>query len=110
MKWNRNRLSQYTYVHTYIIYSQTRNIFYAGVTSDPKKRLHYHNTSSSGFTQSGRPWIIVWLTEKASRMDSEHLEKKIKNLSRKRKLQFMRKYQDDIQKPEMIRSMWNKEN
>ncbi len=48
------------------------------------------------FTCKGTPWILVWSTPKYSRKDSMELEIKLKNLSRKRLIQFISKYSDDL--------------
>jgi putative endonuclease len=82
--------------YVYIIYSQSRNIFYTGISSNILKRLKYHNSAKDGFTYHSRPWQLIWSTCKESRAKAESLEKKIKNLSHLRKIKFMWKYQDGI--------------
>ena len=82
--------------YVYIIYSQARNIFYTGVTSNLSKRLQYHNNANNGFTSAGRPWKILWSTNKSSKLEAEVLEKKIKNLSKHRKIEFIKKYHTEI--------------
>ncbi|MES3016384.1 MAG: GIY-YIG nuclease family protein [Bacteroidota bacterium] len=45
--------------YIYILYSQSSDIYYAGYTSDPERRLLEHNTSlRTTFTSKHRPWII----------------------------------------------------
>ena len=87
--------------HVYILYSGSRDLFYVGVTNDLKKRLQQHNSKESGFTAWGVPWILLWATLKTSREEAELLEKKLKNLSRVRKIRFIRKYREGIQDEEL---------
>ena len=87
--------------HVYIIYSQSRNIFYTGITSDLHKRIYYHNNALDGFTSLGRPWKVLWSTSKPAKADALILEKKIKNLSRVRKIQFIEKYHNEILDPKL---------
>jgi putative endonuclease len=56
-----------------------------------------HNSSQEKFTKSGVPWIIIWSTNKKSRSEAVILETKLKNLSRKRTIEFILKYKDGLQ-------------
>ena len=76
------------YYHVYILYSPSKDLFYNGITTNISKRIYYHNNASDGFTAHGRPWKILWTTEKNSKPEAEILERKIKNLSRKRKFDY----------------------
>lgn len=40
----------------YIPYSEKLGQFYVGVSHDPEKRLHFHNSSLKGWTRRVRPW------------------------------------------------------
>ncbi|NNF33006.1 MAG: GIY-YIG nuclease family protein [Saprospiraceae bacterium] len=91
--------------YVYIIYSTSRNIFYTGISTNPIKRLQYHNNAKDGFTSHGRPWQLLWSTYIGSRSDAEALEKKIKNLSQQRKIHFMKKYHDGIYDAELFNSL-----
>ena len=44
----------------YILYSQSLDIYYKGISHHPELRLKYHNSSSKGWTKRGRPWILVF--------------------------------------------------
>jgi len=80
----------------YILFSRSTNSFYKGQTKNLLERLQRHNNGMEKFTCKGTPWILVWSTPKYSRKDSMELEIKLKNLSRKRLIQFISKYSDDL--------------
>jgi putative endonuclease len=74
--------------------------FYKGQTTDLNDRIKRHNLKQEKATQSGVPWILIWSTIKISRSDAVKLERKIKNLSRKRLMEFIIKYKDGIAGPD----------
>ena len=76
----------------YILYSPSRKQFYVGASINLKKRILQHNNRESSFTASGVPWHILWLTNKPTKLKAENLEKKLKNLSKKRKVDFIKKH------------------
>ena len=80
----------------YILYSHTKDTFYKGQTSDIEDRVNRHNSGYEKSTSLGRPWKLLWLTQKASRSEAISLETKLKNLSRKRLIQFMIKYNEGL--------------
>ena len=82
--------------YTYILYSKNIDTFYKGSTSDIADRLKRHNSGSEKYTHKGTPWILLWFTEKNSRSEAYKLEIKLKNLSRKRTIEFIIKYKEDI--------------
>jgi len=44
----------------YILYSQSADRFYIGISHDPETRLHYHNNAKKGYTRRGRPWKLMF--------------------------------------------------
>ena len=78
--------------HVYILYSAPLDRFYVGQTKDLPTRLAQHNASKSTYTATGIPWSLLWSTEKPNLKSAEDLESKLKNLTRIRKIKFMRKY------------------
>ena len=72
------------------------NKFYKGQTTNPKNRLHRHNNGMEIATKNGSPWILIWVCEKHSRAEAMKLEKKLKNLSVKRTIDFINKYKENI--------------
>jgi putative endonuclease len=47
-------------------------------------------------TQFGAPWILIWKIEKPDRSSAIILERKLKNLSRQRLIDFMNKYPEGL--------------
>jgi predicted GIY-YIG superfamily endonuclease len=63
----------------YILFSESADRYYVGVSSDPHRRLEFHNTKERGFTARYRPWKLVFIKEYTSRSEAQGAEKKIKN-------------------------------
>ena len=82
--------------YTYILYSIKLNAFYKGETINISDRLHRHNSGYEKFTKLGTPWILLWKEVKSSKSEAKQLERKLKNLSIKRTLQFILKYKDGV--------------
>lgn len=80
--------------YTYILYSSKLQRFYKGSCADIMQRLARHNSGGENATAAGRPWRLIWFTEKESRSEAVKLEFKLKNLSAIRLIQFIDKYQD----------------
>jgi putative endonuclease len=78
----------------YILYSSSLDMYYIGQTGNMANRLVQHNAGGEKFTSRGIPWQLVWTTNKATRSEALTLEKKIKNLNRKRLQDFMTKYSE----------------
>ncbi len=85
----------------YILYSESLDTYYKGQTSDLEDRLKRHNHKQEKATQNGVPWELVWFTEKPSRSEAIILERKIKNLSRKRTIDFIRKNNGGVAGPDV---------
>ena len=82
--------------YTYIIYSRKLDSFYKVATKNISDRLHRHNSGYEKATKSGVPWILVWKGEKATKSEAKLLERKLKNLSIKRTIEFILKYSEGI--------------
>jgi putative endonuclease len=55
-------------------------------------RIERHNNGYEKSTARYVPWILKWSTEKSNRIEARELERKLKNLSRKRLEEFILKY------------------
>jgi putative endonuclease len=69
----------------YILYSQKIDRFYIGFSSDVHQRLLKHNRVSKGFSNTGKPWILVYqevFQNKKEAMNRERQLKKWKNRER----------------------------
>lgn len=66
---------------------------YAGITVDLKRRIKEHNTSKLGakYTSARRPVKLVYSKKFRNRSLASKEENRIKNLSRKEKLQLVKK-------------------
>ena len=80
----------------YILYSEKMKSFYKGQTAQLNERLHRHNSGYEFATKRGVPWKVIWTTEKDSRSEAIVLERKLKNLSVKRTLEFILKYKQGV--------------
>lgn len=87
--------------HVYILYSASTDSYYKGQTSDLKDRLIRHNNKQEKATSFGAPWALVWSTTKETRQETLVLERKLKNLSRERTIQFIMKYKDRVASPDV---------
>jgi putative endonuclease len=89
----------------YILYSSIIDRFYVGQTSNPEKRIIEHNSGESPYTSTGIPWTLLWSVQKPSLRTAEDLEFKLKNLTRVRKIKFMRKYSQGIHDMDLLNSI-----
>ena len=73
----------------YIIYSEKRDRYYIGYTSDIASRLAKHNSGATTSTKSGRPWILSYKEEYSEKREAIKREKEIKK-------QKSRKYLENL--------------
>ena len=84
----------------YILYSESLNVFYKGQTNDLSDRINRHNKGQEKATQYGVPWKLVWSATRSTRSSAIILERKLKNLSRKRLIDFILKYHEGVEGPD----------
>jgi putative endonuclease len=84
----------------YILYSESLDMFYKGQTKNLSDRIMRHNMNQEKATQNGSPWTLVWSTKKPTRSSAMILERKLKNLSRKRLIDFILKYPEGVASPD----------
>jgi len=65
-----------------------------------KNRILRHNSGYEEATKPGIPWIPVWSTVKNDRSSATVLERKLKNLTRNRLINFMNKYSEGVVGPD----------
>ena len=85
----------------YVLYSKTTNLFYKGQTNDLGSRLARHNGGFEKYTRKGVPWVVIWKTCVGTRAEAIALERKLKNLSRKRLIEFINKYRQGCAGPDI---------
>ncbi len=78
--------------YVYILYPPKFNKYYIGQTNSFEKRLLRHNSGYENYTKSYIPWQLILTIEKPTRSQSMILERKLKNLSKERLLNFIEKY------------------
>jgi putative endonuclease len=76
----------------YILYSPGHDKYYVGQTDSVSRRIPQHNSGRVKSTAPYRPWETKLILEKKSRAESLQLEKKLKNLKKKRLEEFIKKY------------------
>ena len=76
----------------YILQSQQTGAYYKGITHNLENRITEHNAGEMKSTKAYRPWRIIGYVEKPTRSEALILEKKLKNLTRKRLEEFIEKY------------------
>ncbi|MCX6328100.1 MAG: GIY-YIG nuclease family protein [Bacteroidia bacterium] len=78
----------------YILYSESTGSYYKGQTQDIEERIIRHNNGYEKSTKKGIPWKLIWKTEKADRSSAMILEKKLKNMTRSKLIDFINKYNE----------------
>ena len=81
--------------YVYVLYSPTLDQFYRGQTRDLEDRLHRHNGQQENATKRGAPWVLIWFAAKPDRSSAIAFEQKSKNLSRRRLIRLMEKYDEN---------------
>jgi len=62
----------------YILYSESLDKYYTGISHDPIQGLQYHNSSANDWTRRGRPWTLVFKKQFNSRQLAQNWETWIK--------------------------------
>jgi putative endonuclease len=75
--------------YIYILYSELRDRYYIGSSSNPEARLIRHNAGATPSTKSGRPWIIVYIEHCASKSESLKREKYLKKMKSRVFLEYL---------------------
>jgi len=65
--------------YTYILFSEKADKFYIGYTSDIQERVRKHNSSTKGFTTSGKPWKLVYFESYQTKGLAMKREKQLKS-------------------------------
>ncbi len=75
--------------YVYIIYSQLKNRYYTGYSSDPEERLVEHNLGATPSTRPGRPWTLVFTEEFESKTAAILREKEIKRMKSRKYIESL---------------------
>lgn len=77
--------------YVYILRTE-RNTLYCGYTDDVQRRFELHNSGKGAkYTRANKPVEIVYTREFSSKLDAQHEERRIKNLTRDEKLDLINK-------------------
>ena len=68
--------------YVYILYSEEKDIYYKGFTSDLEKRLEQHNANKSFYTSSKGLWKLVYSKSFETKTEALIEEKRLKKLNR----------------------------
>jgi len=71
----------------YILFSQTKNRFYIGFTSNLKERIIRHNQKSKGFTGNVNDWKIVYTENYSTKEEAQKRERQIKSWKSRTKIE-----------------------
>lgn len=71
----------------YILKSGTVDRYYVGISSNPARRLEFHNTFEKGFTSRYRPWRIVFTKAYPSKAEAHAAEKMVKGWKSRRMIE-----------------------
>ncbi|MBK7173447.1 MAG: GIY-YIG nuclease family protein [Bacteroidales bacterium] len=66
--------------YVYIIFSQSVNEYYKGVSEDPLRRFTEHNSNKSRHTALKGPWVLVYLHSYETKRDALIEELRLKRL------------------------------
>jgi putative endonuclease len=69
--------------YVYILYSESRDEFYKGISENVERRLEEHNEGMSRYTKSGIPWRIVYKKAMDDKRSAIIEEKRVKQLNRR---------------------------
>ena len=85
----------------YILYSESLDKFYTGITQDSvDSRLQLHNLSSYGnhFTSQANDWVVYLVIECVSVSQSMKIEKHIKKMKSKTYINNLKMYPEIIER------------
>ncbi|MBL7838157.1 MAG: GIY-YIG nuclease family protein [Bacteroidetes bacterium] len=76
----------------YILFSEAYDRFYVGHTNSIERRIEEHNSGRNKSTSPYLPWRLIGVIKKPDKSSAVELEFKLRNLSKKRKIEFINKY------------------
>jgi putative endonuclease len=74
--------------NVYILFSETKNKFYIGCTSDElQERIRKHNSHHKGFTGNVNDWVLAYVEQFDCKADAFAREKEIKKWKSRKKIE-----------------------
>ncbi len=65
--------------YVYILYSQSKDKYYTGYSTNPEERVVEHNLGATPSTRPGSPWLLVYTEEFDNKSAARKREREIKN-------------------------------
>ena len=81
---------------TYIIYSETIESYYIGMTSNTDERIRKHNGKSKGFTNRANDWKFVYSKSFSDKASALKHEKQIKSWKSKDRIKRFLNSSDEL--------------
>ncbi|WP_240628100.1 GIY-YIG nuclease family protein [Flavobacterium anhuiense] len=78
----------------YILFSESKNRYYIGFTSNLEERLIRHNQKSKGFTGNANDWKVVYTENYETKEDANKRELQIKSWKSRIKIEALIKQKD----------------
>ena len=78
----------------YLLFSELKNKYYVGFTSDIEGRIKRHNQKSNGFNGAVNDWQFIYTENYSSKEKALEREKKIKSWKSKIKIEELIKNKD----------------
>lgn len=75
--------------YVYILYSEIRDRFYIGYTSDLEERVREHNRGATKYIRTGKPWNLVYSEEFTVKTDAIKRENEIKSKKSRKYIEFL---------------------
>jgi len=66
--------------YVYILYSQSKDKYYTGYTTNPEERVVEHNLGATTSTKPGRPWLLLYTEEFDKKSTAIKREREIKGM------------------------------
>jgi putative endonuclease len=73
----------------YILYSEIRDKYYVGFTSDLDGRIRRHNSKHKGFTSKGDDWTLVYTEHYQTKSEALAREQQVKSWKSKEIIRAM---------------------
>ena len=79
----------YMQYFVYILYSKILDRYYIGSTSDLQERLKKNNRNHKGYTNAGKPWVIIYYETFETKADALRREKQLKAWKNRQKIELL---------------------
>jgi putative endonuclease len=74
---------------TYILYSESLDLYYIGSSENPQERLRKHLANHKGFTSRAKDWIICYTESFMGKTEALKREKQLKGWKNRERIQLL---------------------